>query len=161
MQNNKSDDKPSISKAKSFIPGPKKPPNDIGKRKSFIANDAVKSLDLALGRLKKMKLGNGEYLCASSHTSPTRRSTANFYIDSLTKGNIPSEAETASMMSMNFSHYELMRNLSLSNCNSDTSFSTTTLNNGSVLDTSRNEHLERYFRSAEMWRRNKRGGHDN
>lgn len=163
MQNNKSiEDKPSISKTKSFMPGlTKKPQNDSVKRKSFILNDVVKSLDLGLGRMKKTKLANGEYFCTSSHTSPTRRNTAaDLFIDSLKSG---SEVDTASMMSMNFSHYELMRNLSRSNCNSDTSFSTTTVNAGAIpFDSSRNEHLERYFRSVEKWRRNPdRSGHEN
>ncbi|CAG4968425.1 unnamed protein product [Colias eurytheme] len=145
---------PSVSKGKVLASGTaKKLKSDPAKRKSFYVNEAVRSLDLALGRVKKTKFVN-EYTCSSSHTSPSRRSTAgSVFNDNLTTA---SNADTASMMSMNFSHYELMRNLSHSNCNSDSAFSTTTCNASSIpFDSiSKNEQLEKYFRSIEMWSKN-------
>ncbi|CAK1549753.1 unnamed protein product [Leptosia nina] len=161
-KNELSNDKIAMSRARSFMTSAdKKFKNDSVKRKSFLSHGAVNSLDLALSRIKKTKLANGEYFCTSSHTSPSRRTApGDIFIDSLTSA---SNVDTCSMMSMNFSHYELMRNLSQSNCNSDTAFSATTLNAASVPrdSMSRNEHLERYFRSVETWKNSSnRGAND-
>lgn len=151
-------DKTSINKAKSYSSNPpKKLNNEPVKRKSFNTNEAVKSVDLALGRLKKSKLVNGEY---EVKTPLHYEDTPNMFIDSLTS---PSsnllDVDNASSMTMNFSHYELIRNLSSSNCNSDDGLSSTTYAGFSSLSeiASRDEHLERYFRSLDMWGRNGEG----
>lgn len=154
-------DKTSVNKAKSFSSDPpKKLNNEPVKRKSFNTNEAVKSVESALGRLKKSKLVSGEYGVAPSRYEET----PNMFIDSLTS---PStnllNADNASSMTMNFSHYELIRNLSSSNCNSDDEFSSTTCAGFSSLSeiASRDEHLERYFRSLDMWGKNSKGGTSN
>lgn len=129
-------------------------PKSEPKRKTFSINDAVKSLDLALGRLKKSKLVNGEKNSISVPTSPNQViGPPDMYMDiSGSNTNVALGIENASLMSMNFSHYELMRNLSCSTSNSEGTFSGTTC--AYTPDNSlRNEHLEKFFRSAEMWTR--------
>lgn len=128
--------------------------SEPAKRKSFNINDAVKSLDLALGRLKKSKLVNGEKNTVSGPTSPNQViGPTEMYMDiSGSNTNVALGIDNASLMSMNFSHYELMRNLSCSTSNSEGTFSGTTC--AYTPDNSlRNEHLEKFFRSAEMWTR--------
>lgn len=130
------------------------PKTEPTKRKTFNINDAVKTLDLALGRLKKSKFVNGE---KSSVSVPTRQNQAkrspDMFMDiSGSTTNVALGLDNASLMSMNFSHYELMRNLSCSTSNSEGTFSGTT--RAYTPDHSlRNEHLEKFFRSAEMWTR--------
>lgn len=129
------------------------PKSESAKRKSFSINDAVKSLDVALGRLKKSKLVNG----AKSVNAPTNPNHVNgspdMYIDITgSNTNVALGIDNASLMSMNFSHYELMRNLSRSTSNTEGTFSGSTC--AYTPDNSlRNEHLEKFFRSAEMWTR--------
>lgn len=130
------------------------PKSEPAKRKTFSLNDAVKSLDLALGRLKKSKLVNGEKNSVSVPTSPNQvLGPTEMYMDiSGSNTNVALGLDNASLMSMNFSHYELMRNLSCSTSNSEGTFSGTTC--AYTPDNSlRNEHLEKFFRSAEMWTR--------
>lgn len=132
------------------------------KRKSFDLNDAVRSLDLAY-RLKKSKLVNGECLTASSSpTSQKKRTYPNMLMDVSSSATCPG-IDNSSLMSMNFSHYELMRNLSSSLSNSDEAFSGTTcsVRMGSPDNNMKNEHLERYFRSVEIWSQKYRDGHGN
>ncbi|CAG9784552.1 unnamed protein product [Diatraea saccharalis] len=144
-----------MNKAKSCVNGPSasagpRLKNEVAKRKSLYANEAVKSLDLALGRLKKTKLSHGE----NSQTMPNRREgSLGMFIDSHSKFTFNQGIENASNISMNFSHYELIRNLSESNCYSDDAFSGTTGERcASPADlTMKDEHLEKYFRSIEMW----------
>lgn len=156
-----------LSRARSYNTGPGPTPlklkNEPAKRKSFNLNEAVKSLDLALGRLKKSKLVNGEYNTNTAHTSPIRGSGTS--ADMLMEMSSPScngnaGANNASLMSMNFSHYELMRNLSRSTSNSESAFSGTTCNAyPTPADTTlKDEHLEKYFRSAEIWSRKLKDG---
>lgn len=165
MENNSASnsDKISINKAKSYSNDPpKKLKSEPVKRKSFNVNEAVRSLDLALGRLKKSKLVNGEYgACPELKDTFDRDDNPNMFVDSHTSRSLRLlDVDNASSMSMNFSHYELMRNLSSSNCNSDGELSSTTCTGFSSLSdiASRNEHLERYFRSVETWGRNRKVG---
>lgn len=163
MHNSKETDR-KLSKAKSFnlqtvTPPSSKIKSELGKKKSFdLTNaEAAKSLDIDY-RLKKSKLVNGECVTASSSpTSHKRRGFPEMFM--VSSSTICPDAENASMMSMNFSHYELMRNLSSPMCNSEDAFSSTTC---SLLNSSdsnaRNEHLERYFRSVEMWSQKYRDG---
>lgn len=158
-----------VNKAKSNsgspAAGPLRQKSEGVKRKSFYVNDAVRSLDLALGRLKKSKLVGGEYSSTSqTNSNSTRQGAIEMFIDASRTFSFNQSPENASLMSMNFSHYELMRNLSESNCNSDGAFSGTTNDRYTrPTDVSvKDEHLERYFRSIEMWSRNrKRGGSSN
>lgn len=130
------------------------PKTESTKRKSFNIDDAVKTLDLALGRLKKSKLVNGEKSSVNVPTGTNQviRSPDMFMDISGSNTNVALGLDNASLMSMNFSHYELMRNLSCSTSNSEGTFSGTTC--AYTPDNSlRNEHLEKFFRSAEMWTR--------
>ncbi|XP_069365444.1 uncharacterized protein [Maniola hyperantus] len=163
--NETSNDKKCLNKAKSQSSGQaKKVACEPAKHKSFNVNQAVRSLDMVLGRLKKSKFVNGEYKTSTSHASPSRSRRDDIFIDSLTQshlspsGNNMSDLENASLISMNFSHYELIRNVSQTNCSSDGAFSNTTSDIFSSFSdiTLRNEQLERYFRSAEIWSRNRR-----
>lgn len=150
-----------MNKAKSVNSGtPVKLRSEPGKRKSFNVNEAVRSLDLALGRLKKSKLVNGEcFTTSSTPASAIRRGPVNMFMD-VCPSNFSHGIDNASLMSMNFSHYELVRNLSSSNCNSDGALSSTTCNAAaSPADSAvKDEHLERFFRSAEMWTQKYRDG---
>ncbi|XP_045764977.1 uncharacterized protein LOC123867112 [Maniola jurtina] len=166
--NGTSNDKKCLNKAKSQSSGQaKKVACEPAKHNSFITNQAVRSLDVALGRLKKSKLVNGEYKTSTSHASPSRSRTDDMFIDTIDSLTSPSgnmsDLENTSLISMNFSHYELIRNVSQTNCNSDGAFSNTTSDIFSSLSdiTLRNEQLERYFRSAEIWRRNRRDAGSN
>ncbi|CAH2104844.1 unnamed protein product [Euphydryas editha] len=155
--NDTSNDKKSINKAKSYSSGPPKKLKSVPiKRKSFNANEAVHSLDLAGGRLKKSKLVNGESTTSSDLMNPVRGDKTNMFIDSVATPSVNfRDVDNTSLISMNFSHYELMRNLSLSNCNSDEALGSSFDAFSSLTDiTSRDETLERYFRSVEMWSRN-------
>ncbi|XP_060807088.1 uncharacterized protein LOC132903269 [Amyelois transitella] len=149
-----SSEKKNIIKARSYAIPPlpqNKVKNESVKRKSFFVNDAVKSLDLALGRLKKSKLQDGD---ASGTKVDPATSNRNMFIDACPSGfNSAHRNDNISLMSMNFSHYELMRNLSRTNCNSDGAYSGSTCNaSASPTDMRlKDEHLERYFRSAELW----------
>lgn len=157
MENDESEKK--MSKAKSVNNGtPVKLKSEPGKRKSFNVNEAVRSLDLALGRLKKSKLVNGECITGAP-SSPIRHGPMNMFMD-VCPSNFNHGIDNASLMSMNFSHYELVRNLSSSNCNSDGAFSSSTCNAAvSPADNAvKDEHLERFFRSAEMWSQKYREG---
>lgn len=134
---------------------------ESGKSKSLNVNDAVKSLDLALCRLKKNKLVMKEGFESSSH--PLRRDMASaidMFIDSRNSNMIHS-IENMSALSINFSHYELMRNVSCSDCHSDDGFfnnpSTNSSNPGDL--TLKDERIEKYFRSIEKWNR-KNGNND-
>jgi hypothetical protein len=159
MDNNDNDlnnDKKCMSKAKSCNNDSEANPRAKAerlKRKSFYVNEAVRSLDLALGRLKKSKLVNGEY-GSNSQTISTRQGAMDMFLDAHPNFSFNQSMDNASLMSMNFSHYELMRNLSESNCNSEAAFSGTTggrFANPTEVSV-KDEHLERYFRSVEMWR---------
>lgn len=151
-------DKKYLSKVKSHNDAPSKvAKNNPIKRKSFNVNEAVHSLDLALGRLKRSKMVNGKYNIGSPLT-PVKCDAKDVLVDMNTSSSYNYGLENASLMSMNFSHYELMRNLSQANCNSEGAFSGTCSADISTVDSLKNEHLERYFRSAEMWSRNFREG---
>ncbi|XP_053603535.1 uncharacterized protein LOC128671235 [Plodia interpunctella] len=161
MNMESSSERKNINKAKSYSiqsPPQNKIKSEPVKRKSFYVNDAVKSLDLALGRLKKSKLVNGEE--SEMQIDPVT-SNRNMYLDSCPSFNGAHRNDNISLMSMNFSHYELMRNLSRTNCNSDGAHSGSTCNANSTPDDLqlKDEHLERYFRSAEMWNTNFREVH--
>uniref|UniRef100_A0A2A4JDR8 Uncharacterized protein n=1 Tax=Heliothis virescens TaxID=7102 RepID=A0A2A4JDR8_HELVI len=155
MENNGDppNDKKFVNKARSYNNAPPmKLKSEPAKRKSFNVNEAVRSLDLALGRLKKSKLVNGEYT-TSRQMNPAQGATEMF-MDMCTSSNFSPGTENASLMSMNFSHYELMRNVSRSNCNSDGAVSGNTCARLSPTDLNvKDEHLERYFRSVDMWAR--------
>ncbi|XP_026756996.2 uncharacterized protein LOC113516733 [Galleria mellonella] len=161
MDNNdeQSSEKKLVNKAKSYsTQSPAmKIKNESIKRKSFYVNDAMKPLDLALCRLKKSKLVNGN--SNSAHTSRVRRG-AEMFMDVDSNYNFNQGIDNASLISMNFSHYELMRNLSRTNCDSDGAYSGSTCDAYlSATDTTvKNEHLEKYFRSAEIWNKNFRDG---
>lgn len=149
-------EKKNISKAKSHNSTPPlKVKNEAAKRKSFNLNDAVQSLDLALGRLKKNKLVNEEYRATSGpvvRRGGCRVPSAEILMDtSRPSSNINPGIETASVMSLNFSHYELMRNLSCTNTTSEGTFSGAT--DGQMDSTMKHEQLEKFFRSAELWSR--------
>ncbi|KPJ11948.1 hypothetical protein RR48_09885 [Papilio machaon] len=64
--------------------------------------------------------------------------------------------DNVSHASTDLSKYELLRNLSFSNCNSDEGCSgnTCSKNSSPVEYSVKDEHLERYFRSAELWSNN-------
>ncbi|KAI5634706.1 hypothetical protein NE865_12561 [Phthorimaea operculella] len=130
---------------------PVKVRNEPTKRKSFCANEAVTSVDTALGRLKKSKLVPGDI---GPSATPLHRPTD--LLMNISNGSInnPSLAN-GSLMSMNFSHYELMRNLSCSTSISEGAYSGTPRN----FDPSvKNEHMEKYFRSIDMWHRKHHDG---
>lgn len=150
-------DKKVMSKAKSYINTPPfKLKSESVKRKNFNENEAVRSLDLALVRLKKSKLVSGECSANRNQGGSARKSvtSADMYMDLASNSNIYSGFNNSSLMSMNFSHYELMRNLSRSTSTSEGAFSGTTCNTYLPADsTIKDEHLERYFRSAELWSR--------
>ncbi|XP_059059358.1 uncharacterized protein LOC131852665 [Achroia grisella] len=156
MDNNdeQSNEKKLLNKAKSY--STQMPTMNIKnepiKRKSFYVNDAVKSLDLALCRLKKSKLVSDN--TNSAHSSPVRRGS--MFMDVNSSYNFNHSTDNASLISMNLSHYELMRNLSRTNYDSDGAYSGNTCNAYlSATDTTvKNEHLEKYFRSAEIWNKN-------
>lgn len=135
--------------------------SEPSKRKSFNVNEAVRSLDLALGRLKKSKLVNGEHTTSRLMESEAQDGT-DMFMDTCTSSGYQPNAENASLMSMNFSHYELVRNVSRSNCLSDGAHSGTTCSAQAPLSAAdldvKDEHLERYFRSIEMWSRTYRDG---
>ncbi|XP_050550528.1 uncharacterized protein LOC126910816 [Spodoptera frugiperda] len=160
MENNgeQPNDKKFINKARSCNTAPPmKLKSEPAKRKSFNVNEAVRSLDLALGRLKKSKLVNGEF-ASSRGLNPMAQGASDMFMDMCSSSTFRPGTENASLMSMNFSHYELMRNVSRSNCNSDGAFSGTTCSarlSAADVDV-KDEHLERYFRSVEMWSRNYR-----
>ncbi|KAJ8726228.1 hypothetical protein PYW07_000926 [Mythimna separata] len=128
--------------------------SEPAKRKSFNVNEAVRSLDLALTRLKKSKLVHGEY--PTSKQLEEAQGATDMFMDMCTSSNYQQGTENASLMSMNFSHYELIRNVSRSNCFSDGAYSGNTCSaqsHASAADLNeKDEHLERYFRSVEMWR---------
>lgn len=162
MENNgdQPNEKKLINKARSYNNTPPlRLKSEPAKRKSFNVNEAVRSLDLALGRLKKSKLVNGEYT-TSRQINPTTQEATDMFMDMCTSSNFNQGTENASLMSMNFSHYELMRNVSRSNCNSDGAFSGNTCSTHLIpADLNvKDEHLEKYFRSIEMWSRNYRDG---
>ncbi|KAJ8729562.1 hypothetical protein PYW08_001143 [Mythimna loreyi] len=129
--------------------------SEPSKRKSFNVNEAVRSLDLALGRLKKSKLVNGEY--TTSRQADEAQGATDMFMDMCTSSSYQQGTENASLMSMNFSHYELIRNVSRSNCFSDGAYSGNTCSAQSPVSAAdldvKDEHLERYFRSVEMWSR--------
>lgn len=156
-------------RAKSVNSGPlvteRETAREPNKRKSLFMNEAVRSLDLALCRLKKSKLVNGECVTVSNlPDSPPRRTSMDMCMDVCSSyldvcPSAYSNPDNASMMSMNFSHYELVRNLSSCNCNSDEASSSTNCSTTKTADHSvKDEHLERFFRSAEMWTQRYRGG---
>ncbi|PZC83348.1 uncharacterized protein LOC124646273 [Helicoverpa zea] len=158
MENNgdPANDKKFINKARSYNNAPPmRLKSEPAKRKSFNVNEAVRSLDLALGRLKKSKLVNGEYTTSRALLNPGAQGATEMFMDMCTSSNFSPGAENASLMSMNFSHYELMRNVSRSNCNSDGAVSGNTCSARlSPADLNvKDEHLERYFRSVDMWAR--------
>ncbi|KAH9645207.1 hypothetical protein HF086_005752 [Spodoptera exigua] len=162
MENNgeQPNDKKLVNKARSCNnASPTKLKGEPAKWKSFNVNEAVRSLDLALGRLKKSKLVNGDF-AASRGMNPAAQGASDMFMDICTSSTFRSYpgTENASLMSMNFSHYELMRNVSRCNCNSDEAFSDTTCSSRlSPADLNlKDEHLERYFRSVEMWSHNYR-----
>ncbi|CAG9567354.1 unnamed protein product [Danaus chrysippus] len=146
-----SNDKRSLVKAKSVNSGcTKQMRSEPVKRKSFNVNEAVRSLDLALVRLKKSKLVNGDIVPNSTNLG---RKDPMEHITNQTNF-----TDNSSVVSLNFSQYELMRNLSRSNCNLDNAFSNTTCETFSSLTDipARDEQLERYFRSIDVWSRNHR-----
>lgn len=145
-------EKKCINKAKSYCNSQsQRAPvlSEYVKPKSFNVNEAVKSLDLALGRLKKSKL-------VGEHNSTPRVLSARQGIEMfMDNPNLTCNhgADNGSLMSLNFSHYELARNLSRinSNCDGACSGSTSTSDSNLPDVLVKDEHLERYFRSAEMW----------
>ncbi|XP_039765011.1 uncharacterized protein LOC120637300 isoform X1 [Pararge aegeria] len=69
--NEESSDKKLLNKAKSQCIGQsKKVACEPAKHKSFNSNEAVRSLDVALARLKKSKLVNGECITNTSQAKP-------------------------------------------------------------------------------------------
>lgn len=148
-RNEPSVDKNLLNKAKSQCSDQvKKVEFEPAKRKSFNANVAGRSLDVPLGRLKKSKLVNGESIKNAAQARAGRNKADGMLI---TNSMNMADVANTSLMSMNFSHYELMRNVSHTN-NSDSAFSNTASDILSAADTaSRNEQLERYFQSMEMW----------
>lgn len=159
MENNGDlhNDKKSVNKTRSHN-NTMKLKSESAKRKSFNLNDAVRSLDLALGRLKKSKLVNGEYTTSRQVEASVAQDGSDMFMDMCSSsGYQQGSAENTSLMSMNFSHYELIRNVSRSNCLSDGAYSGNTCSaqshrSAADLDV-KDEHLERYFRSIEMWSR--------
>ncbi|XP_052747133.1 uncharacterized protein LOC128199873 [Bicyclus anynana] len=151
-----SNDKKLLNKAKSQYNEQSKASCNPVKHKSFNMNEAVRSLDIALGRLKKSKLVNGECIGNKISVCPGRSGADSMFIDS-PQVNM-SDVENTSVISMDFSHYELLRNVSEINCNSDDTLGNTTSKTFSSLSdiTSKEEQLERYFRSAEIWNRNRK-----
>nr|XP_037866459.1 uncharacterized protein LOC119628393 [Bombyx mori] len=142
-----------INKARSHNTGPSQfVRNEPVKRKSVLLNETINSLDLAFGRLKKCRLSNGVGR-ASTPGSPTIRHRNDILMNSSRASTFSHGLDNISLMSMNFSHYELMRNLSQANSNSDGTFSGSNCNTATrpVDLNEKNEHLERYFRSAEIW----------
>ncbi|XP_063529821.1 uncharacterized protein LOC134741022 [Cydia strobilella] len=138
-------DKKSASRAKSSGA-----PSRRNARRMLNVNEAVKSLDLALCSFKKRTAVPN---CGpnNSQSGPLRHSVTAVDMDALDFPCSTPGMDNASLMSMNFSHYELMRNLSRSN-NSEGAFSDTTNKLANPMDLKmKREHLERYFRSAEMW----------
>lgn len=153
-------DKKSTNNAKSHYNGPSKIKYEQIKGNSFNINDVVHSLDLAFGRLEKSKLINGEH-CKSSPVSPMRIINRNTL--GLSSSHLRQGPENSSLISMNFSEYELTRNLSRSNCNSEYAYSGSNCNARlNVSDPAiKSERLERYFQSAEMWSRSSKGAGSN
>ncbi|KAJ2944631.1 hypothetical protein O0L34_g3982 [Tuta absoluta] len=151
-----SNEKKYIGKTKSYSSGPTlKARNEPTKRKSFNSNEAVTSLDMAIGRLKKSKLVTGD---TGSAATPLRRSIvpADMLMNISSASIANPGLANASLMSINFSHYELMRNLSHSTSNSEGAYSGTTCN--TYDSTVKDEHMEKYFRSIDLWHRKRRDG---
>lgn len=148
-RNEPSVDKNRLNKAKSQCSDQvKKVEFEPAKRKSFNANEAGRFMDVPLSRLKKSKLVNGESIKNAAQARAGRNKADGMLI---TNSMNMADVANTSLMSMNFSHYELMRNVSHTN-NSDSAFSNTASDILSAADTaSRNEQLERYFQSMEMW----------
>ncbi|VVC90322.1 unnamed protein product [Leptidea sinapis] len=126
--------------------------NGQSKRTPFTTNEAVKSLDIALSRLKKSKLASN-LADNSCQTNFVDRSSASLGELTSNCSNFSAGTETGSVMSTDFSHFELLRDLSRSDCYSGGAFSSTACNNSSDM-LSKDEHLEKYFRSIEMWHKN-------
>ncbi|XP_061707032.1 uncharacterized protein LOC133517683 [Cydia pomonella] len=138
-------DKKSASRAKSSGA-----PSRRNARRMLNVNEAVRSLDLALCSFKKRTAVPN---CGpnNSQSGPLRHSVTAVDMDALDFPCSTTGMDNGSLMSMNFSHYELIRNLSRSN-NSEGAFSDTTNKLANPMDLRmKREHLERYFRSAEMW----------
>lgn len=129
------------------------------KRKPSYSKEPCNGFESPSGRLKKSKLVEESY---SNASRPVKRGSTvmDMFKDTRSAMCTFPSVEDPSVLSMNFSHYELMRNLSRANCNSEDAFSGTAGNLPRPTDTLvKDEHLEKYFRSVEMWRNyKKRGG---
>ncbi|XP_063376095.1 uncharacterized protein LOC134663609 [Cydia fagiglandana] len=148
MENN--DDPPTDKKSASRAKSSAAAPSRRNARRMLNINEAVKSLDLALCSIKKRAAVPS---CGpnNSQSGPLRHSVTAADIDALDFPCSTLGVDNSSLMSMNFSQYELMRNLSRSN-NSEGAFSDTTNKLANPMDLRmKREHLERYFRSAEIW----------
>lgn len=106
-------------------------------------------------RLKRSKLVSGDNSACKQCLRPVAKSL-DMFIDSqsiLLSSDCNSELAGTSNVSVNFSQYDLNRNLSLSDCRSDGAHSSTTCgsNINPVELSLRHEQLEKYFRSIENW----------
>ncbi|XP_048484053.1 uncharacterized protein LOC125490068 [Plutella xylostella] len=119
------------------------------RQKSFNSTEVTKPL--ATARLKKSKLGD-----TSTPSSPVGRvmTPIEIHMDNPTFDTTTFQGiDSGSVLSMNFSHYEMMRNLSQPNA-SVGAFSGPQHNSLGQP----NEQLERYFRSVELWNKMKNLG---
>lgn len=125
--------------------GPKKKIVPV-KNKTLLPNDTIRSTDTA-DRMKKRKL----FKPIASDDVNCNRASKSIFEDSPCRKMLSNQ--NVSAMSTNFSHYELMRNLSALNCQSGGAFSATTCDivSSSSATLYKRELLEKYFRSAEKW----------
>lgn len=129
--------------------------NEPYKRKSINFNDAVQSLDLALCRLKKSKFVSKESL---EGRSDNISNSMDMFIDSGSMVTTHSRYgrkfdKISSAISLNFSQYEMIRNVSRTDCLSEGAYSGNTCDSTiTPADlTLKHEQLEKYFRSIDKW----------
>ncbi|CAG5056655.1 unnamed protein product [Parnassius apollo] len=146
-----------VNRTKSYNNGP--PGNHKfgpSRGKSLNIGGPVRSLEIALDQFKKDKVINGDFSTLTANKNPAGQSrvTPDLLLSSVKSSNFSNSTDNVSQLSMDLSHYELLRNLSYSNCNSDGAFSGNTCDSNTADLKEKDEHLERYFRSVEMWSSN-------
>lgn len=125
----------------------------IGPSRGILSNKngTVKSLELELNKFTK---GNTEN--SSISNSLIKNGVTTNIANNLTPKNMRCSFDNVSQASTNLSRYELLRNLSRTMCNSDCGCSCNTSNTcENTTDVlAKDENLERFFQSVEMWSKN-------
>ncbi|KPI93932.1 hypothetical protein RR46_13097 [Papilio xuthus] len=122
----------------------------------FIKNGAARSLDTPRDKSIKDNSTN-EISDGVKYKSPVIQPRApEGFLSGGRHNKFRCSVDNVSHASTDLSKYELLRNLSFSNCNSDEGCSGNTCSKhpSPVELTVKDEHLERYFRSAELWSNN-------